>query len=254
MGRDGEVITAERPAGGAGWAAVAGRREDPRVRRTRDLLRRAALELAAERDPDGITVADIAERATVNRATVYQHYADRDALLLDAMGETIADLSRACARCPLTSPSERVPAELVELFRHVERHAALYGRVLGPRGSARAAGRLREVLAEEILAQLTAAAPAPAVPGSADPAPPAVPTPAAPDRAAGRAGGVAAAPARAEGVPPAQRAHYLAGALAGLFAHWLGEGAERNGKPAPRMPAETMARHAWSLLGGAAAR
>src|ERR1700730_10563629 len=50
---------------------------DPRVKRTRQLLQVALVELMAEKNFDAISVQDIAERATVNRATFYDHFADK---------------------------------------------------------------------------------------------------------------------------------------------------------------------------------
>jgi AcrR family transcriptional regulator len=47
------------------------------------LLRDAMSELLATRPYDAISIQDIAERATVNRATFYAHYPDREALLAD---------------------------------------------------------------------------------------------------------------------------------------------------------------------------
>jgi AcrR family transcriptional regulator len=54
---------------------------DPRAKRTRQLLLRALDELAAEKDIRFIRVQDIAERATLNRTTFYAHFRDKDALL-----------------------------------------------------------------------------------------------------------------------------------------------------------------------------
>lgn len=54
---------------------------DPRIRRTRQLLFKALGELLAEKNFDEISVQDIAERATVNRATFYDHFTDKFALL-----------------------------------------------------------------------------------------------------------------------------------------------------------------------------
>ena len=54
---------------------------DPRVKRTRQLLQQAFLELFREKSFASITVQDIAERATVNRATFYAHFEDKYALL-----------------------------------------------------------------------------------------------------------------------------------------------------------------------------
>src|SRR5258708_6339562 len=50
---------------------------DPRVRRTRKLLQDALMELLAEKSFDAITVQDIAERSTINRATFYAHFVDK---------------------------------------------------------------------------------------------------------------------------------------------------------------------------------
>jgi AcrR family transcriptional regulator len=61
--------------------AIAEKREDPRVKRTRKLLQEAFLELFQEKDFASISIADIAERATVNRATFYAHFPDKYALL-----------------------------------------------------------------------------------------------------------------------------------------------------------------------------
>jgi AcrR family transcriptional regulator len=56
-------------------------RPDPRVTRTRTLIRAALTSLLAEKSFESISVADIAERATVNRATFYAHFTDKFALL-----------------------------------------------------------------------------------------------------------------------------------------------------------------------------
>ena len=53
------------------------KRVDPRVRRTRELIVRAFNELVAEKGHTGLTVQEIAERATINRATFYAHFTDQ---------------------------------------------------------------------------------------------------------------------------------------------------------------------------------
>ncbi|GHH19755.1 TetR-like C-terminal domain-containing protein [Streptomyces lanatus] len=136
---------------------AAGKRTDPRVLRTRALLRAAALELAAERELATITIANVAERATVNRATVYQHYPDLDALMLDSMEDQLAKLVGLAADCPLVVLPDAMPDEFVQVFRHVEADATLYRRMLGPCGSARFVNRLRQLLAEQVARQLAQA-------------------------------------------------------------------------------------------------
>jgi AcrR family transcriptional regulator len=54
---------------------------DPRIRRTRQLLQQALRQLLESRSFEEISVQDITEAATVNRATFYDHYTDKFALL-----------------------------------------------------------------------------------------------------------------------------------------------------------------------------
>ena len=55
--------------------------EDLRVRRTRHVLHEKFWELLAEQSFQSITVQDITSRAMVNRATFYDHFVDKYALL-----------------------------------------------------------------------------------------------------------------------------------------------------------------------------
>lgn len=54
---------------------------DPRIRRTRNLLQEALRKLMQSKGFDSISVQGIAEAATVNRATFYDHYTDKYSLL-----------------------------------------------------------------------------------------------------------------------------------------------------------------------------
>jgi AcrR family transcriptional regulator len=57
------------------------RNVDPRIRRTRLLLQQALEKLLQMKRFEEISIQDIAEAATVNRATFYDHYPDKFALL-----------------------------------------------------------------------------------------------------------------------------------------------------------------------------
>jgi AcrR family transcriptional regulator len=56
---------------------------DRRVRRTRQALHRAALDVVRKKGFRAVRVTEIAKRADVNRATFYAHYADKFALADD---------------------------------------------------------------------------------------------------------------------------------------------------------------------------
>lgn len=64
-------------------------RVDPRTKRTRQLLLDAFRQLLSEKTFEAITVQDITERATVNRATFYAHFEDKYILLDRSMREMI---------------------------------------------------------------------------------------------------------------------------------------------------------------------
>jgi AcrR family transcriptional regulator len=68
---------------------------DPRVKRTRQLLLKAFIELLATEDFEAISVQDIAEKATVNRATFYDHFPDKFALLDYMIEDSFRELLRA---------------------------------------------------------------------------------------------------------------------------------------------------------------
>ena len=65
---------------------------DPRVRRTRQMLRQALRKVLAEKEFEEISVQDITEAATLNRATFYDHFADKFALLECMVGGEFHEL------------------------------------------------------------------------------------------------------------------------------------------------------------------
>jgi AcrR family transcriptional regulator len=56
-------------------------KEDPRIIRTRNLILGAFMELLSEKGFQAMTVQDITERAGINRATFYDRFTDKYALL-----------------------------------------------------------------------------------------------------------------------------------------------------------------------------
>jgi AcrR family transcriptional regulator len=68
---------------------------DPRIRRTRILLQEGLGRLLQEKEFDKISVQDIADAATLNRATFYDHYPDKFALLECMVGARFGQLLEA---------------------------------------------------------------------------------------------------------------------------------------------------------------
>jgi AcrR family transcriptional regulator len=119
-------------------------RVDPRVLRTRRLLKDALLSLAREKPFAEITVADVADRATVNRSTFYQHYPDTDTLLADALDMQATQYGMDIGSVDPDAPADEPPTTLVRYARLIAENVDLYRDALGTHGSTVAVVRLHE--------------------------------------------------------------------------------------------------------------
>lgn len=113
-----------------------GKKEDQRVRRTRDRLGDALIELLQQKPFDDITVQDVLDRAEVSRATFYTHYRDKNDLFLSDAEEFFESMANALSR--VGDKSERL-APVHELFAHVGEIRPLYDALVE-------SGRARDVM------------------------------------------------------------------------------------------------------------
>ena len=102
--------------------APPGRPDDLRVRRTRQRLIQALIELVAERPLEAVTVRDLTAHAQVGYATFFRHYAGIGELLRAALGDLYADLSALLP--PLAGAHPEQAGAVV--FRHVGEQPGLY--------------------------------------------------------------------------------------------------------------------------------
>jgi AcrR family transcriptional regulator len=100
---------------------------DPRVARTREMLRNALMLLIPEMGYNAISVQDITDKAGLNRATFYLHYHDKDDLLKQIIQSALAELGN------LVEPHDVAASEpmnvsqiFIRTFEHVAAHAAFY--------------------------------------------------------------------------------------------------------------------------------
>jgi AcrR family transcriptional regulator len=89
---------------------------DARVRKTRDALGDALVELMQEKPFDSITVQDVLDRANVGRSTFYSHFSDKEDLQMSDADEFFEGLSMALSAHG--DKSERV-FPVKEFFQHV---------------------------------------------------------------------------------------------------------------------------------------
>ncbi len=92
----------------------------------------AALELVAERGADATSMDAIASKSGVSKATIYKHWADKDALLLDMLAE-VKGLSRrpvfdsGNTKADMVAVLSYKPAENPEIGERITPHFVAYG-------------------------------------------------------------------------------------------------------------------------------
>jgi AcrR family transcriptional regulator len=111
-------------------------KEDQRVRRTRDRLGDALVELLVQKPFDDITVQDVLDGAGVSRSTFYTHYRDKNDLFLSDAEEFFEGMATALSR--FGDKSERV-APVQELFAHIGEARPFYDAIVE-------AGRMHDVI------------------------------------------------------------------------------------------------------------
>jgi AcrR family transcriptional regulator len=109
---------------------------DPRIRRTRERLGDALIELMRTKPFDAITVQDVLDRAGVGRSTFYEHFRDKNDLFLSDNDEFFEAMAMHLSRSK--EPSERV-VPVRELFAHVGEQRWLLDSLLE-------SGRLHDVM------------------------------------------------------------------------------------------------------------
>lgn len=133
--------------------------EDRRIVRSKRALRHALVKLMEEQSFDAISVNDLCECADLNRGTFYNHYKDKESLLLAWEDEVIADLEflrldleRITLLELMEALAEKQPLpQLVALFEYLKTQGAFLHAVLSDRGDGRFSGRLRDCICVEFV-------------------------------------------------------------------------------------------------------
>ena len=92
------------------------KRDDRRVRRTRDVLGDALVELIREKSFDEITVQEVLDRAGVGRTTFYTHFRDKQDLFLSDVEDFLEGMATLLTR---RGADPRRIAPVQELFAHL---------------------------------------------------------------------------------------------------------------------------------------
>ncbi|MEC0172105.1 TetR/AcrR family transcriptional regulator [Paenibacillus graminis] len=132
-------------------------RTDPRVLRTRELLKDAVVELMEEMNVQKISVNRIAERAKINRVTFYLHYKDIPDMLEKMADEMVEDITKVVNSedAGNSEPGEHEDWPVLEnLLKYIAANARFYKTVLASRRSSIFSDRLFNLIADMIAARV----------------------------------------------------------------------------------------------------
>lgn len=125
---------------------------DLRVQRTLEQIRDAFIALMLERPFDQITVSLLAQKARINRATFYRHYAD-----IHDLADRLTDLMFVDTITHMNAQNEEERlASWQVMFDHVARYAAFYRALIGPGGVPGFRERVEAAVAEQMVRLLPA--------------------------------------------------------------------------------------------------
>ncbi|QOS76882.1 TetR/AcrR family transcriptional regulator [Paenibacillus sp. JNUCC31] len=128
---------------------------DRRVVKTRKAITDAFIGLLEEQDFEQITINEIADRANVNRGTVYLHYTDKFDLLDQSIETYLQQLVESCMVESPTTPMT-VREALLRTFRYLEQHAPVYTTLLTQKGIPAFRNRMMTLLIQGVEEQVDA--------------------------------------------------------------------------------------------------
>jgi len=106
---------------------------DRRIQKTRNAIIEAFVDLMAEKNFEQITINEIAERANVNRGTIYLHYVDKHDLLEQCIEMHLDQLFQ---KCPPGGDTDSFSSKdaMLRMFEYLEQNALFYSTILTNKG------------------------------------------------------------------------------------------------------------------------
>ena len=118
---------------------------DRRIAKSQVAIKNAVIELMSEKSFDDITIQDIADRADVNRGTIYLHYTDKYDLLDKMIEEHMDNLRELCQ-----SASDMTFQEGNYVwYEYFERNYLFFSTMLASKGAPSFRSRFLDLVVEE---------------------------------------------------------------------------------------------------------
>ena len=131
------------------------KKEDRRIRITKQAIRESLVELMQEHPITKISVKMICETADINRSTFYAHYKDQYSLLYSVQQEIITDVKKKIFSAHFFRVSDDVVQILVQVLEFGKTNAPLLKVLLSENGDSGFQNELMQLAQEKIMEQFT---------------------------------------------------------------------------------------------------
>lgn len=125
-------------------------KEDRRIQKTEAAITAAFMALLEEKDFSHISINDIAEKANVNRGTIYFHYEDKYDLLNKLMDKKLAELKETCRAIDLNSSPQKLEKDFCTVYRFFDDNYRFFNLMLDGGTPARFQEKFKALLLTEM--------------------------------------------------------------------------------------------------------
>jgi len=126
---------------------------DRRIQKSKHAIMDAFMTLVLEKELGNITIGEIAEKANVNRGTIYLHFVDKYDLRDKCLDYYLTQLTEACIQ---DHKVEKLASKssIVRIFEHLEANYEFYSSMLSNKESPVFRKRLKEIFRDGLITRL----------------------------------------------------------------------------------------------------
>lgn len=123
---------------------------DRRIQKSKQAIMDAFMILVLEKDLESITVGEIAEKANVNRGTIYLHFTDKYDLRDKCLDYYLTQLTKTCVQ---DHKVEKIASKssLIRVFEHLEVNYETYSAMLSNKESSVFRKRMKEIFKDGLI-------------------------------------------------------------------------------------------------------
>lgn len=126
---------------------------DRRIQKSKQAIMEAFMALVLEKDLENITIGEIAEKANVNRGTIYLHFTDKYDLRDKCLDYYLTKLTETCKQ---DHKEEKLASKssLLRVFDHLEVNYNFYSSMLSNKESPIFRKRMKEIFKDGLINRL----------------------------------------------------------------------------------------------------